>query len=224
MDFHLIAFYVFAATMIAAALGVILARNPVYAVLALVLTFFSAACLWLLIDAEFLGIALVLVYVGAVMVLFLFVVMMLDINVAPLREGFIRYLPVGIAVAAVMLVQMLTLIGVMSGRAATGLSEVDPATAAGLSNLEWIGRTLFSAYLLPFEVAAVILTVALIAAMMLTLRRRPGTKHQDPSAQVRVRAADRLRMVSMPPTARRGTAEVPAEVDAAAQRNGEGQR
>ncbi|MBS7457591.1 NADH-quinone oxidoreductase subunit J [Coralloluteibacterium stylophorae] len=205
MDFPLIAFYVFAAFAIAAALGVISARNPVYAVLSLVLTFFSTACLWILAEAEFLGIALVLVYVGAVMVLFLFVVMMLDINIAPLREGFARYLPVGIVVAVVMFAEMLTLIGVLAGRVSTEMSAVDPAAAAGLSNIEWIGRTLFSAYLMPFEVAAVILTVALIAAMMLTLRRREGTKHQDPGSQVRVRSGDRVRLVKMAAQPRRTT-------------------
>ncbi|MCM2335272.1 MAG: NADH-quinone oxidoreductase subunit J, partial [Pseudomonas sp.] len=144
---------------------------------------------------EFLGIALILVYVGAVMVLFLFVVMMLDIDVAPLREGFVRYLPVGMLVAVVMLVEIVTLIGVKASLV-TPFAE-NAASGVDVPNTTWLARALFTGFLLPFEVAAVILTVAVIAAVMLTLRRRPGAKHQDPSAQARVRAGDRLRMVKM---------------------------
>ncbi|KLJ01367.1 NADH-quinone oxidoreductase subunit J [Luteimonas sp. FCS-9] len=194
MDLALIFFLVFAATTVMSAVAVISARNPVHAALFLVLTFFSTACTWLLVGAEFLGIALVLVYVGAVMVLFLFVVMMLDIDVAPLREGYVRYLPVGLIVAVVMLLEILALIGVRSRMAPFAVDAVD---AAGVSNTVWIARRLFTDFLLPFEVAAVILTVAVIAAVMLTLRRRPGAKHQNPGEQARVRARDRVRVVKM---------------------------
>ncbi|MFH1598917.1 MAG: NADH-quinone oxidoreductase subunit J [Pseudomonadota bacterium] len=195
MTYELAAFYAFASVAVLAALGVILARNPVHAVLSLVLTFFSVACLWLLLQAEFLGVVLVLVYIGAVMVLFLFVVMMLDINTTPLREGFVRYLPLTGAVVVVMAAEMVMLIGLQ--RFDVGLSATDPAAAAGKTNLQWIGETLFSKYILPFETAAVILTVALVVAVMLTLRRRPGTKHQDPARQVAVRREDRVRLVKV---------------------------
>ena len=202
LTFSLIVFYIVAAVAVAAALAVITVRNPVHAALLLVLTFFSCACVWLLADAEFLAIALVLVYVGAVMVLFLFVVMMLDIRVAPLREGFARYLPVGIVVGIIMVAEMVLLIGVR--RFEQPLGSVDPALAEGVSNTAWIGRAMFTDYLYPFELAAVILTVAIIAAIALTLRRRAGTKHQDPSRQVQVRAADRVRLLQMPSEPRQG--------------------
>ena len=200
MTYELAAFWAFASVTVLSALGVILARNPVHAVLSLVLTFFSAAMLWLLLQAEFLGIMLVLVYIGAVMVLFLFVVMMLDINTAPLREGFVRYLPLTGLVVVVMAAEMVMLIG--GKRFEAGMSATDPAVAAGKTNLQWIGETLFSRYILPFEIAAVILTVALVVAVMLTLRRRPGTKHQDPARQVAVRRDDRVRLVKMPAESR----------------------
>ena len=196
MTYELAAFYTFATVTVLAALGVILVRNPVHAVLSLVLTFFSAAMLWLLLQAEFLGVVLVLVYIGAVMVLFLFVVMMLDVNTTPLREGFVRHLPVTFAVVILMAVEMVMLIG--RSRFEVGLSATDPAAALGKTNLQWIGETLFSRYILPFEIAAVILTVALVVAVLLTLRRRPGTKHQDPGRQVAVRRDDRVRLVKMP--------------------------
>jgi NADH-quinone oxidoreductase subunit J len=195
MDFATLAFYVFAAAAVAAAAGVISMKNPVHAALLLVLTFFSVACTWILAGAEFLGIALILVYVGAVMVLFLFVVMMLDIDVAPLREGFVRYLPIGLLVAVVMLGEVVTLIGVKASSAAP--LATDAAAAANIPNTTWLARALFTDFLLPFEVAAVILTIAVVAAVMLTLRRRVGVKHQDPSSQSRVRAGDRLRIVKM---------------------------
>ena len=195
MDFALLAFYVFAAATVMSAVAVISVRNPVHAALLLVLTFFSVACTWILAGAEFLGIALILVYVGAVMVLFLFVVMMLDVDVTPLREGFVRYLPIGLAVELVMLVEMFTLIGVKAMVAAP--LTVDAAAAANIPNTTWLARALFTDFLLPFEVAAVILTIAVIAAVMLTLRRRVGGKHQNPAEQSRVRASDRLRMVKM---------------------------
>ncbi len=196
MDWVLISFYAFAAVAVVAAGAVISVRNPVHAVLCLILTFFSVACIWLLVGAEFLGVALILVYVGAVMVLFLFVVMMLDIDIVKLREGWVRFLPVGLLVAVVMLGQMLVLIGIKA-RMATPFPANAAASAADTSNTAWLARTLFTEFLLPFEFAAVILTVAVIAAVMLTLRKRPGTKTQDPSEQPRVKAGDRLRMVKM---------------------------
>ena len=198
MDFPLFAFYAFAAAAVMSAVAVISVRNPVQAALFLVLTFFTVACTWILAGAEFLGIALVLVYVGAVMVLFLFVVMMLDIDIARIREGYVRYLPVGLLVAAVMLVEMLVLIGIRARSAVPFEDNVAMATGvADIPNTTWLARALFTDFLLPFEVAAVILTIAVVAAVMLTLRRRTGVKHQDPSAQARVHASDRLRMVKM---------------------------
>ncbi len=196
-DFTTLAFLAFAATAAGAALATITSRNPVHAALWLVLTFFSVACTWIVGGAEFLGVALVLVYVGAVMVLFLFVVMMLDVDLAPLREGYVRYLPIGLIVAVVMLVQMLGLIGVRT-LSQTPLADNAAVATADMPNTTWLARALFTEFMLPFEVAAVILTVAVVAAVMLTLRRRPGARHQDPAAQSRVKAADRLRMVSMP--------------------------
>jgi NADH-quinone oxidoreductase subunit J len=196
MDLVQIAFYVFAAAAVGSAVGVISVRNPVHAALFLVLTFFSIACTWLVAGAEFLGIALILVYVGAVMVLFLFVVMMIDVDVGPLRKGFVRYLPIGLAVAVVMLVEILTLIGVRAKMSPFGQNV---ASGDEVPNTVWLARTMFTEYTLPFEIAALILTVAVIAAVMLTLRRRPGAKHQDPSEQVLVRAGDRLRMVKVEP-------------------------
>ena len=192
MDVKTGLFYLFAVVLLFAAFRVITARNPVYAALLLVLCFFTTAALWLLMQAEFLAVALVLVYVGAVMVLFLFVVMMLDINTEPMREGFIRYLPIGIGVALVMLAEMVGLMGVKS------LATPPPVDPAGASNTVWLGNALFRNFLLPFETAAVILTVAVIAAIMLTLRKRENTKYQNPSRQVAVKASDRVRIVKMP--------------------------
>ncbi|MBE1161241.1 NADH-quinone oxidoreductase subunit J [Dyella acidiphila] len=193
--FQLVCFYAFAAVTVLAALSVVTLRNSVHAVLALVLTFFSTACLWLLAEAEFLAIALIVVYVGAVMVLFLFVVMMLDIDQEQLREGFMKYLPVGLIVAVVMLVEMLCLIGVRAMNAQT--MGQNPATAAGVSNTAWLGQALYTQYLLPFEVAALILTVGVVAAVALTLRQRTGVRHQQASEQVAVNARDRVRIVKM---------------------------
>nr|WP_221265731.1 NADH-quinone oxidoreductase subunit J [Oleiagrimonas soli] len=192
---QLICFYAFAAVAGISALMVITLRNSVHAVLSLVLTFFSVACIWLLAQAEFLAIALIVVYVGAVMVLFLFVVMMLDINLERMREGFIKFLPVGIVVAAVMLVEMLALIGVRAMHVMT--MGPDPAAAAGMSNTAWLGQALYTRFLLPFEIAALILTVGLIAAVVLTLRHKPLTRRQNPGDQVRVSNRDRVRVVKM---------------------------
>lgn len=194
MTFELVCFYFFGAVAALAALAVISVKNPVVAALNLVLTFFSMACVWLLAQAEFLAVALVLVYVGAVMVLFLFVVMMLDVDFAPVREGFVRFLPVGIVVAVVMLVEMLMMIGVRTLQVPV---SADPAALAGMSNMGWLGRTLFRDFLLPFEVAALILTVGLIAAIPLTLRKRSGIKTQNPGRQVMVKREDRIRLVKM---------------------------
>jgi NADH-quinone oxidoreductase subunit J len=196
MDWLNIAFWIFAGIAAVSAGAVISVRNPVHAVLCLILTFFSVACIWLLVGAEFLGVALILVYVGAVMVLFLFVVMMLDIDVTALREGWVRFLPVGIVVAVAMLVQMVTLIGVKA-RSAAAFPENAASAAAEVSNTAWLARTLFTKFLLPFEFAAVILTVAVVAAVMLTLRKREGTKTQNPSEQSRVKASDRIRIIKM---------------------------
>ena len=178
--------------MVLAALRMITVRNPVHAALFLVLTFFTSAALWLLLEAEFLAIVLVLVYVGAVMVLFLFVVMMLDINVAKLREGFIRFLPVGVMVACVMVVEMVMVVG-------TKVFEVAPPPPAAVdySNTKALGNVLYTDYVYPFEIAAVILLVAIIAAIVLTMRRRPETKYQNPAKQMQVRRSDRVRLVNM---------------------------
>jgi NADH-quinone oxidoreductase subunit J len=187
-------FYAFATVLVAAALGVILSRNPVHSALSLVLCFMTSAALWLLIVAEFLAIVLVLVYVGAVMVLFLFVVMMLDINVAPLREGFARYLPLGAAIALVMLAQMVLVVSSDQIQ----LIGAEGAPGGVGENTRILGGVLYTTYLYPFELASIVLLVAIVAAIMLTLRRRPGTKHQNQARQVRVRKADRLRIVEMP--------------------------
>ena len=191
-----IVFYTLAAILVGAAVMVITARNPVHAALFLVLAFFTSAGVWLLLEAEFLAIILVLVYVGAVMVLFLFVVMMLDINIAPLREGFIRYLPAGVAVAVIVVVEIALVIGV---------SDFDlesmphpPAHPAGYSNTKELGALLYTVYVYPFELAAAILLVAIVAAIALTMRRRAGVKTQDPARQVAVRREDRIRIVRMP--------------------------
>jgi NADH-quinone oxidoreductase subunit J len=196
--FQLICFYAFATVTVVAAMGVITLRNTVHAVLALVLTFFSTACIWLLAEAEFLAIALIVVYVGAVMVLFLFVVMMLDINQERLREGFIKFLPVGIIVAMVMLGEMLALIGVRAMHAQ--VMGANPAAVAGVSNTEWLGHALYTQFLLPFEIAALILTVGVVAAVVLTLRHRTGSRHQQASQQVLVNPRDRVRVVKMAAT------------------------
>ena len=189
-------FYVFAALTVFAAVKVVTTRNPVHSALFLVLAFVSSAGIWMLLEAEFLAITLVLVYVGAVMVLFLFVVMMLDVNMAPLREGFTRYLPLGVLVALVVVVEL----GLVVGARQFGL-EMFPAPEplpADYSNTKALGAVLYTVYVYPFEIAAVILLVAIIAAIALTMRRRQGTRHQDPSVQVRTRRQDRVRLVNMP--------------------------
>ncbi len=196
MPVEQITFWLFSAVLIASALRVITARNPVHSVLFLVLCFFTAAGLWLLLEAEFLGILLVLVYVGAVMVLFLFVVMMLDINLEPLREGFVRYLPLGILVGVVMIAQLALILG--PGHFGEEYYAMPERAPADYSNTEHLGQVLYTEYLYHFEIAAVILLVAIIAAISLTLRKRPETtNYQSPSEQVRVGKSDRLRIVPM---------------------------
>ena len=188
-------FYSFAAVLIGAALGIIFGRNPVHAAMFLVLAFFQSAVLWLLAEAEFLAIVLVLVYVGAVMVLFLFVVMMLDINVERVTASYARYLPLGVLIAGLMVIELVLVIW---GRA----GETPPqggfaATPEGYSNTEALGAVLYTEHVYAFEIAAVILLLAIVAAITLTMRRRPGLKQQDVARQVSVRASDRVRIVKM---------------------------
>jgi NADH-quinone oxidoreductase subunit J len=217
MTFQSIIFYIFAAILIVSGLRVITARNPVHAVLFLVLAFFTASGLWLLLYAEFLAITLILVYVGAVMVLFLFVVMMLDINFDKLREGFWKYLPVAATVAIAMVAEMVLLITSknfnLADRAIAGVSAAGAnaaAAAVGASNSKELGRVLYTDYLLPFELAAVILLVAIVAAIALTLRPRKEAKSQIVGDQVRVKASDRLKIIKMD-----AEKEMPSEPSAA---------
>ncbi len=181
-----------------AALGVVTSRNPVHSALLLVLSFVSCSALWLLLEAEFLAIVLVLVYVGAVMVLFLFVVMMLDINVEEMRKGFVSYLPVGLLIAVAFAGIMIWVVG-SPGPDITGGEALQQAVRhdADYSNTKELGRVLYTEYVLPFEVASVILLVAIIAAIALTMRRRRNTRHQIPSDQIKVKRNDRLRIIKM---------------------------
>jgi NADH-quinone oxidoreductase subunit J len=188
-----ILFYVFAAVLTVAAVGVITARNPVHAALFLVFAFINSAVIWMLMEAEFLAIVLVLVYVGAVMVLFLFVVMMLDVNVAKMREGFTRYAPLGFLIAAIVVFEIGSVVWVkMDAAPATPI-----ATPEGYSNTRALGELLYTQYLYPFELAAVILLIAIVAAIVLTMRHRTGLKVQDIGRQVSVHAEDRIRIVKM---------------------------
>ena len=195
MMLHSILFYVFTAIMFGAALGVILSRNPVHSVMFLVFTFFNAAILWLLAEAEFLAIVLVLVYVGAVMVLFLFVVMMLEVNIEAAKRGLTRYAPLGIALALVMAIELINVIWLrdQGEESSTGFA----ATPEGYSNTEALGAVLYTEHVYSFEIAAVILLLAIIAAITLTMRKRPGLKVQNIAKQVAVRAKDRVRVVKM---------------------------
>ena len=195
MEFKTFVFYFLAVIMVVAALRVITARNPVHAALFLVLTFFNAGGLWLLLQAEFLAITLVMVYVGAVMVLFLFVVMMLDINLDRLREGFWSYLPVGALVGILMLVEMVMVLG----GSYFGLEAMPapPAAAETYSNTRELGRVLYTDYVYPFELASLVLLVAMVAAVALTLRKRKGLKSIPPSEQVAVKREGRVELVKM---------------------------
>ncbi len=185
-------FYFFSTILVASAMAMISVRNPVHAVLFLVLVFFTSAAIWLLLEAEFLGITLVLVYVGAVMVLFLFVVMMLDINLAKMRAGFARYLPVGVLVGVIMAAEM----AVILGRPAFNVQK-PRSKPADYSNTQELGELLFTEYIYPFEIAGVILLVAIIAAITLTMHKRSRAKRQSPARQVSADRSDRVRLVSM---------------------------
>ncbi len=202
MTFQTVVFYAFAAILLFSALRVITARNPVHAALFLVLTFATASGLWMLLEAEFLAIALILVYIGAVMVLFLFVVMMLDINIDRLREGYWDYLVPGLTIAGIMVAEMAV---VLAGRhfGLTGMQAPLPK-AADYSNTKALGSVLYTDYVYPFELAAVILLVAIVAAIALTLRKRKETRYQDPAKQVLVRKQDRIRILPMPAEKRAG--------------------
>ncbi|MFA6971942.1 MAG: NADH-quinone oxidoreductase subunit J [Gallionella sp.] len=193
MSFFDVVFYLFATITVLAGVGVVVARNPVHAALFLVLAFCSSAGIWMLLEAEFLAITLVLVYVGAVMVLFLFVVMMLDINLVKLREGFWRWFPFGALLAGLMVFEMIWVLG---SRQTADVSKAI-VHAADYSNTKELGRLIYTQYVYPFEIAAVILLVAMVAAIALTLRRRAGVKSQNVADQVKAKKADRLRIVSM---------------------------
>ena len=195
MSFEQAIFYIFGTVMLFAAFMVVISRNPVKSALFLVLTFFSAAAIWLMLEAEFLAISLVLVYVGAVMVLFLFVVMMLDINVAKMRAGFGEFLPIGAFVAIVMILEM----AIVLGNKVLGPEKMPaPARAAeGFSNTRELGQVLYTQYIYPFEIAALVLLVAIVAAIALTMRKHKKYKYQEPSEQMQVRKQDRLRIVKM---------------------------
>jgi NADH-quinone oxidoreductase subunit J len=190
-----ILFYAFAAVLVVSGLGVILARNPVHSALFLVLAFFTSAAIWLLLEAEFLAIVLVLVYVGAVMVLFLFVVMMLDVNLEELRKGFTRYAPLGAVVAIVMIAEIINVIWMkkLGQQAISG----SPPLPVDYSNTKALGAILYTKYVYPFEIAAVILLVAIVAAIALTMRRRTGQKVQNIARQIAVRREDRVRIVKV---------------------------
>ena len=196
MTMESILFYLFATVLVVSAAMVVTIRNPVKAALFLVLSFFSAACIWMTLEAEFLSIALVLVYVGAVMVLFLFVVMMLDIDVESMREGFARNLPVGALVAGVMVVEFAVVM--MSDRFDSQSLPRPAGHGPDYSNTKELGLVLYTDYVFAFEVAGLILLVAIVAAIVLTMRRRPNTRYQSPSEQVKVSKSERLRIVSMP--------------------------
>jgi len=205
-------FYVFAALMLFAAFKVITARNPVHAALYLVLAFFQAAAIWILLKAEFLAIALVLVYVGAVMVLFLFVVMMLDINIDSMRQGFWKHFPLAGTVGAIIALEMSYVL--MGGfreppKAANAVGQI----GAQVSNTKELGKVLYSEYIYPLEIAAVILLVAIIAAIALTLRERKDSKSQNPSEQVRVKRADRVTLVKMKPVMPEAVTQVAPSIE-----------
>ena len=205
MDVKTGLFYLFAAVLLFAAFRVITARNPVYAALYLVLAFFQASAVWILLRAEFLAITLVLVYVGAVMVLFLFVVMMLDINMDSIRQNFWKHFPLAASVGALIALEMAAVL--MGGfrvtdepKAPTAVAQVAGQAVEQYSNTKELGKLLYSQYLYPLEIAAVILLVAMIAAIALTLRERKDSKHMDPSQQVRVKARDRFEVVKLAAT------------------------
>lgn len=196
MELSTYVFYFLSAILVFAAIRTVTAKNPVHGALFLVLAFFTAAGLWMMLKAEFLGLTLVMVYVGAVMVLFLFVVMMLDINLERIREGFWTYLPVGLVVAGLMVAEMALVLGVRYFGPQAFPSPAEPA--AHYSNTKELGRLLYTQYVYPFELASLVLLVAIIAAVVLTMRKRKDAKYQDAAKQVQVKAKDRMRVVSMP--------------------------
>lgn len=212
MQFTTVLFYVFAAVMVLSALRVITAKNPVHSALFLVLAFFNAAGIWLLLKAEFLAIVLVLVYVGAVMVLFLFVVMMLDINVNRMREGFWGYLPMALVMGVVIVIEMALVLWNSYGN----FAQTPEAAALNIGGTRELGRLIYTQYIYGFEIAAVILLVAIIAAVALTLRRRSDSKAIDPGAAVRVKRNDRLRIVKMATVNQRAIDEAAVAAAAAA--------
>ncbi len=214
MEFTTALFYAFSAILVFAAIRVIIARNPVHSALFLVLSFFSAAAIWLLLKAEFLAIVLILVYVGAVMVLFLFVVMMLDINIEKLRAGFWGYLPLAAGIGVVIVLQMAAVIW----RGFLKTDESIPAAASTIGGTRELGKLIYTQYIYAFEIAAVILLVAIVAAVALTLRRRKDSKYFAPSAAVKVKASDRIRIVSMKSESDRGAAAVQPAAPAAEQK------
>jgi NADH-quinone oxidoreductase subunit J len=199
MDSTSALFYVFSAVLLFAGFRVITARSTVHAALYLVLAFFSAACLWMLLRAEFLAIVLVLVYVGAVMVLFLFVVMMLDINSDSFRQGFWKHLPVAGLVGAVIAVEMALVLMRGFNVQPPAVSPAAAAQVAQMGNTRLLGIEIYTDYLYPLQIAAVLLLVAIVAAIALTLRERKDSRHMDPGEQVRVKKADRVRIVKMDP-------------------------
>lgn len=195
MDFKTTVFFFLSAILIFAAMRVITARNPVHAVLHLILAFFTAACVWVLLQAEFLALVLVMVYIGAVMVLFLFVVMMLDINVDQMRQGFWKYLPLGVVIGVVMVIEMGVVLG---SKYFYRLDSSVANVAADASNTRELGALLATKYVYPFELAAVVLLVAIVGAVAITFRGPKNTRYTNPADQIRVKAADRMRIVKMP--------------------------
>lgn len=194
MTFELFLFYLFGTTLVGSAMGVILSRNPVYAVLFLVLAFINSSFLWMLIQAEFLALLLIVVYVGAVAVLFMFVVMMMDINLAELQQGFTKYAPVGAVLGVIVLIEIGFVM--LSDQITIKFSEVQ-TFAADYSNTEELGKEIYTNYIYPFELAAIILLVAIVVAITLTMRKRPGLKVQDINKQVAVNPKDRVRIIKM---------------------------
>ncbi|GGP25335.1 NADH-quinone oxidoreductase subunit J [Silvimonas amylolytica] len=201
-------FYIFAAVLLLASLATITAKNPVHAALYLMLSFFSGAMLWMLMKAEFLAVSLVLVYVGAVMVLFLFVVMMLDINFEELRKGFWKHVPLAVIVAAIMVVEMIM---ILTHKAADLPGAHMPEPAAGYNNARVLGNLIYTQYFLPFQLAAALLLVGMITAIALTLRKRKNTKYQNPAQQIAVKRDDRVRIVKMNAEARPAAGEAAAD-------------
>ncbi|GAB7128262.1 NADH-quinone oxidoreductase subunit J [Silvimonas sp. JCM 19000] len=201
-------FYVFAVVLLGAGLATITAKNPVHAALFLMLAFFSGACLWMLMKAEFLAVALVLIYVGAVMVLFLFVVMMLDVNFEELRKGFWKHVPLAVTVAVIMAVEMGL---ILHSRAAEVTVGGLPEQAAGYNNAKALGYLIYTQYFLPFQLSAALLLVGMIAAIALTIRKRKNTKYINPAVQIATKREDRVRIVKMAAEARPTVGEVVEE-------------